>query len=74
MASLENRLRRLEGDRKPCGECGWDGSWSNAKVRVVWDDIDGGESLEEEGPEYCPECGHQLKYIVTWTDLETEGA
>lgn len=68
--SLDTRLKRLEDGAEPRAECGWDGDWSSVEIEVVWEDLDGEGSDEEDGPEYCPECGQQLVYTVTWKDLE----
>ncbi len=83
--SLRRRLEQLEGgDGRECPECGFDGDLSIAEIEVVWEDLDLYEVLEAEEhldrgrdvdpdlPEYCPECGHQLIYTVTWMDLEEQ--
>jgi predicted RNA-binding Zn-ribbon protein involved in translation (DUF1610 family) len=70
---LNGRLQRLEsGLVKPCEECGFDGDLSKAEIVVLWEDLDG-EVPEEEGPQFCPECGHQWVYDITWEDLPNEG-
>ncbi|MDP9485587.1 MAG: hypothetical protein M3Q49_07325 [Actinomycetota bacterium] len=70
MGSIENRLRRLEGDyATPCPGCGYDGDLSNVEYEVVWDDLNV-DPDDLESPEACPECGRQLEIIVTWGDLD----
>ena len=74
---LNGRVERLESSRvEPCEECGWDGDWSKAEFEVVWEDLDGetGEEPEEasQGPQFCPECGHQWEYEITCLDLPNE--
>lgn len=69
MRGLDTRLRRLERGDKPCPECGYDGDRSNMEIEVVWEDLDGPDTEAPEAPEFCPTCGDQLTYIVTWEDL-----
>ena len=85
--SLRRRLEQLEvGDPEPCPTCvEWLGDEDGpAEYEVVWGDSDlyemlGGDEHPVHGrdvdpvlPEYCPECGHQLIYTVTWMDLEEQ--
>lgn len=68
--SLEGRIERLENSHgRECSECGSNGDLSKVVIEVIWEDLDG-EGFDEEGPEYCPKCGQQLTYVVTWMDLE----
>ena len=66
--AIRNRVRRLEmaqGGRE-CPACGWPlvGFPKDVKVEVTWEEDD----PEPSGPEYCPECGRQLVFTVTWPD------
>ncbi len=69
--SLENRLRRLEGDNpKPCPACGDDGTPADMHFEVAWEDeTDRSETGE---PERCPECGRPLEVIIRWPDVQPE--
>lgn len=77
--SIENRLRRLEGDqpKRPCPGCGDDGDPSKARFEVVWGDEDRGdpgepmteegwrafEAEEEDGR--CPACERRPTNVTT---------
>lgn len=75
MGSLDRRIEALEAtySEGSCPECGWDGDWSKVQIEVVWDELDGDEESEEEGPQFCSGCGHQLLYDVACLDLPNEG-
>ncbi len=81
--SLHRRLERLEGgDREPCPTCiEWLGDEDGpVEYEVIWDDPSLYEVLEGEEhrahgrdvdpglPEYCPECGKQFIFTVTWPE------
>ena len=64
--SLERRLRKLEvhSGVKPCPECGFVPGALPEEFEVSWPE----EPEYSEGPEFCPECGDQTVYVVTWGD------
>ncbi len=81
--SLRRRLEQLEvGDPEPCPTCvEWLGDEDgDVEYEVVWEDSDLYEVLEGEEhldrgrdvapdlPEYCPECGKQFIFTVTWPE------
>lgn len=66
------RLKRLKKHDEPCPECGSGEAPTNARIVVEWEDVDGEECDPYTGPEFCPECGAQLVYEVTWKDLEAQ--
>ena len=67
--SVERRIRKLKeavGAGVPCEECSHvDGkpATDTLAFEVVWD-YTGDEGPSED--EYCPACGQQLVYVVTW--------
>ncbi len=73
---VKDRLRRLEGDEpEGCPLCAeWLGDApEGGAYEVLWDDpsLYEGEPPQDSGfdvPEYCPRCGEQLVYTVTWDD------
>jgi hypothetical protein len=74
LRGLSGRIGRLENGRaEPCPECGWDGDWSNVEIVVDWANLDRNPARDDPAePKWCEACGHQLEYVVTWTDLEGE--
>lgn len=70
--SLNRRLCRLERIRRGCRVCGCRADGSFEDYDVLWDD--GGEPPPEdaEPEEFCPACGRQTVFTVTWEDLDDE--
>lgn len=67
MSSLGRRLHCLERGRRECPECGT--SASPADYDVEWCDEPG---QEPEEPEFCPACGRQTVFVVTWIDVDPD--
>lgn len=64
---MARRLRRLEASRGgACPECGLFRGEPFEPDEVLWHDTEGEESA---APEWCPECGEQLAYVVIWSDI-----
>ena len=67
MSSVKGRLARLAADNrnKRCAECGHGGD-ARVEYEVEWVE----ENTSADAPEFCPACGRQLSYVVTWPDDE----
>jgi hypothetical protein len=71
LKALEQRLKKLEsrnGSGKPCPVCGEgdDDGLTEYEVEFIFEDEED-EGGEEE--EYCPHCGRQTTYTVTWDGM-----
>ncbi len=70
--SLEKRIGRLEdeaGGGEPCEECGGPTKpGERVEYEVVWEDMSELSDSNHLGQDYCPECGRQLVFAVTWGD------
>lgn len=70
MADLGRRLRLLEASGGgECPECGFVPGEPVEDLAVTWHDTEEAEPVE---PEWCPRCGEQTVYVVTWRDLQPE--
>ncbi len=69
MSSVRQRLDKLAADTvsKPCAECGH-GSDVRVEYAVEW--VEDGPSADAS--EFCPTCGRQLAYVITWPDAEAD--
>jgi hypothetical protein len=75
VGGLNGRVRRLEGRKRQCPECGWPPApGEDVQIVVHWADLDENDPDDqgplEEAPEYCPLCGRPDEIIVRWLDLE----
>lgn len=67
--ALRHRVKRLEGGRGGCEECGW--GLPDTKYAVVWDDGWGQDgSFDPEETTYCPSCGLPDPLVITWGDAD----
>jgi hypothetical protein len=70
--SIRRRVEKLKqelGRGQPCPECGHlDGKPATDTIdfEVVWIY----DKTDHEGPEFCPACGQQLVYVVSWGPRE----
>ena len=72
MGSMTRRVDRLEdeGGSKPCEECAHgEAAGGPVTYEIEWDD---GGDTSADAPEFCPACGRQLSYVITWPDAERE--
>ena len=76
MSGMRRRLERLkesvrpelaaDNENNPCGACGH-GPGVRVEYEVEWvEDTD----TVDDAPDFCPACGRQLSYVVTWPDDE----
>ena len=70
--SLEKRVGRLEDEAseasgEPCSECGGPARPGvPVEYEVFWEDMPELSDTDDFGPDFCPECGRQLVFTVTW--------
>ncbi len=64
--ALQSRVDKLEQrtGARDCPECGGGNPNEPYEVELCWSD----DASAPTGPEYCPACGRQLVFTVTWGD------